>query len=328
MAPPRYDIYVWTLPDRHSSPYTCAPVGYLLETNVLRGVEDACSTQSFCWGNRDPDAINTTITYAMSRFRIPYSVLKISPSAQVPRSQYATWLARALNGGVDPPAPPVGTPSPFTDVNDTQAWWPHVVYLANHPNVGSIVLGYSGGTTYPSTAPASFFPSNPSDTIWAAVLLKNAFGIPSSSQFSHVAGVHYGGYYKDISNYVGHSVYNAEIREAIYGMTQAGIASGFNNCAVVQLRSRGGTDFRACNFKLTRKSSLAKMLAYAMAWSGIQPSTPGLIGQSVPGLYVRTTKASEVINLLPEYFIGKPELPIFADQIYKTDSFLNKPSNF
>ena len=40
------------------------------------------------------------------------------------------------------------------------------------------------------------------------------------------------------------------------------------------------------------------------------------------------TKASEVINLLPEYFIGIPELPLFPDQVYKTDSVSTQPVNF
>lgn len=40
------------------------------------------------------------------------------------------------------------------------------------------------------------------------------------------------------------------------------------------------------------------------------------------------TKAAEVINLLPEYFIGIPELPLFPDQIYRTDSLSTKPVNF
>ena len=40
------------------------------------------------------------------------------------------------------------------------------------------------------------------------------------------------------------------------------------------------------------------------------------------------TKAAEVINLLPEYLIGIPELPLFPDQIYRTDSLSTKPVNF
>ena len=41
-----------------------------------------------------------------------------------------------------------------------------------------------------------------------------------------------------------------------------------------------------------------------------------------------TTQAAEIINLLPEYFVGVPELPLFPDQIYKTDSLSTRPANF
>ena len=54
---------------------------------------------------------------------------------------------------------------------------------------------------------------------------------------------------------------------------------------------------------------------------------PGVIPPLVPVLQ-ETTKAAEVINLLPEYFIGVPELPLFPDQIYKTDSVSTQPVNF
>ena len=40
------------------------------------------------------------------------------------------------------------------------------------------------------------------------------------------------------------------------------------------------------------------------------------------------TGAAEIINLLPEYLIGIPELPLFPDQIYKTDSVSTQPVNF
>ena len=38
--------------------------------------------------------------------------------------------------------------------------------------------------------------------------------------------------------------------------------------------------------------------------------------------------ASETVNLLPEFLIGTPELPIFADQIYKSDSISVQAPNF
>ena len=41
-----------------------------------------------------------------------------------------------------------------------------------------------------------------------------------------------------------------------------------------------------------------------------------------------TTRAAEVINFLPEYLIGIPELPFFADQIHKTESLAPRASNF
>ena len=40
------------------------------------------------------------------------------------------------------------------------------------------------------------------------------------------------------------------------------------------------------------------------------------------------TRASEVINLLPEYLVGIPELPLFPDQIHKTESLAPRASNF
>ncbi len=38
--------------------------------------------------------------------------------------------------------------------------------------------------------------------------------------------------------------------------------------------------------------------------------------------------ASETVNLLPEFLIGTPELPIFADQVYKSDSISVQAPNF
>ena len=54
---------------------------------------------------------------------------------------------------------------------------------------------------------------------------------------------------------------------------------------------------------------------------------PGVIPPLVPVLQ-GTTAAAEIINLLPEYLIGTPELPLFGDQFYKTDSFSISPVNF
>ncbi len=44
--------------------------------------------------------------------------------------------------------------------------------------------------------------------------------------------------------------------------------------------------------------------------------------------YDYNNSSSETVNLLPEYLLGTPELPIFPDQIYKSDSISVHPLNF
>ena len=246
-------------------------LGYLLERGVLKAADDCSSStnQQFC----------------------------PSTSARINRGRVVIWLARALNGGADPAAPPVGTPSPFTDVNDTQVWWPHVVYLANHPSVGSAVLAYKGGTVY-SSNPTLFAPNSNATRAYITVITVAAFEVPSSAT----------NFFTDISGY------SSEIRDAINAAAAGNITYGSSGCLHYT---------QPCTFGPSgqRRAHIAVMLARAMVWEER--------GQTLfPTSKARNTKAAEVINLLPEYFIGKPELPLFADQIYKTDSFLNKPSNF
>ena len=249
-------------------------IGYLLERGILK-VDDDCSSttgQQFC----------------------PAS------SGRISRGRTAIWLARALNGGADPAVPPVGTPNPFTDVNNTQAWWPHVFYLANHPSVGPAVLGYKGGTAY-SSSPTLFSPNNNANRAWTAVLLAAAFEAPATTSTFYTTS--------------SMSSYDSEIQEAINAITEAEITNGWQACV--------RNNSNPCTYGATgqRKTHIAALLARAFVWDER--------GQTFfPTSKARNTKAAEVINLLPEYFIGVPELPLFGDQLYKTDSVSTQPVNF
>ena len=240
------------------------------------------------------------------------------------RGRAAIWLARALNDGQDPPTPAPGTPSPFTDVDDSQDWWPHVVFLANHPNVGIDLLGYKGGTAFIDN-PTLFEPSSTPVKAWVAVLLAEAYNIPKADTF---VTYHSGpGSVDTVFDDLRSLAYEYRIRRAIHGLAVATNRRGMRNCDQALYNRPGGWNtsiYAGCIFQPSSNIGtgvFARMLIESIQWSynngGGQP------------INVRpTTKASEVINFLPEYFIGTPELPLFADQVYKTDSFLNKPSNF
>ena len=427
--------------DTSSSLSACKHVGYLLETNVLRGAEDACNgtTTAFCWGNSGPPIDMGRYATPMSDTRLQSEGLvtgvvmarypkKYSSDSTVTRGRFAMWLARALNGGLDPVAPPVGTPNPFTDVSDTDAFWPHVYYLANHPNVDFRTLGkwqtalatpqppaLGGGSTteridkkslHPN--PTEFYPNDNTTVGWAAVVLAGAFQVPdarapvryayskwytdntvNNGLFANRAQIILQTFWDDyklgdlhrdsvqyqicqypvplnlcgqqsilttsrpLSDYYSNpedaQPHDSEIREALYGIHKAEIHLGVEVwCGrnrwirwvevIEDLNSIGNLRRRnffhieppkfpphACYFgtESTRKTVLAQMLAGAMAWSAGIRSSGGSSQQ-----YVRTTVAAEVINLLPEYLIGIPELPLFGDQFYKTDSSSLVPVNF
>ena len=377
--------FTYYFKDYDSSLDTCDEVGYLLETNVLRGTDDGCGAGRFCWGNRGPaiySGSNVSPNNYLHNTGYPMSPSKYSSNGTVTRGRFAMWLARALNGGADPAAPPVGTPSPFTDVDETQDWWPHVYYLANHPNIdlGHLSWPYGPEWTLPfelppwtnpqgtftyspsqfrhrgfASSPTEFHPNSDTTAGWAGIITAKAFAIPADPNLDPFNASP--PYYLDISrikNLNGQSTYIVVYLNGIVFVTQnlltffpdrndpihylytPEVVEAFRQS--YGLYTRDTTCYQGwqfCDFRInaTRKSTLAQILASAMAYSGIRssgsPPPPILLGGSTPAAqYVRTTKAAEVINLLPEYFIGKPELPLFADQVYKTDSFLNKPSNF
>ena len=250
-------------------------VGYLLERNVLQD-DDDCSPaagQQFC------PAFNEDIS----------------------RGQFAIWLARALNGGQDPPAPPPGSPRPFTDVSDSDAFWPHVFYLANHSNVDGVVLGYDTGFSYPSAAPNNFSPGNLATRAWTAVLLAAAFDVPPTAPPTPL-------YFSDIGSY------DSEIRDAINAVYAAEISNGYSSCVSRQITCLFVPDG-------TSRRQLAALLARAIVWEER--------GRTFfPTQKARNTKAAEVINLLPEYLIGTPELPFYAETLGKPAGSTVKPSNF
>ena len=70
-----------------------------------------------------------------------------------------------------------------------------------------------------------------------------------------------------------------------------------------------------CCPQLSRRHELAALLAHAMAWQEARTNTGG-------------SAASEIINLLPEYWLAAPELPFFEEQLQKSDSFTYDPVNF
>ena len=361
--------------DYDSSPYTCGHVGYLLEHNVLRGAENNCSLGRFCWGHQGPAAnmyggnsnsITASDYFHITGFTMPPH--KNSPNITTTRGRFAIWLARALNGGQDPAAPPAGTPSPFTDVDETQDWWPHVYYLANHPNInlGHLSWPYeaevtillellpftnSQGTfTYsPSrfghrgfaSNPTRFFPDNNTTAGWAGIIAAKAFAIPAQPNLDPFNAslpyhpdisriVNLNGRSTNITRYHNGSVHTytnlmswfPNRNDPIHYPYTPEVIEAFRQSA--RLYKRHATcnqGYQFCNFgiNVTRKPTLARILASAMAYSGITTQA---------GLRPRTTLAGEVINLLPEYLIGTPELPLFGDQFYKTDSFSILPVNF
>ena len=148
----------------------------------------------------------------------------------ISRGQMAIFLARALNNGQDPAAPPVGTPSPFTDVDASQVWWPHVVWLANHLNVGPTVLGYDGGTSYPAAPPTSFSPNNNATRLWTAVLVSEVYNAPGQDRFivslNYLLITDHGNTFEDLLPLGGpsHPHYNTRyeerIRRAAHGIAQ------------------------------------------------------------------------------------------------------------
>ena len=82
-----------------------------------------------------------------------------------------------------------------------------------------------------------------------------------------------------------------------------------------------GGHFDACNSQLTVNGAIvAEKILFGRVYGSLKQD-PILADSD-------TTNAAEIINLLPEYFIGIPELPLFPDKIYRTDSLSTKPVNF
>ena len=80
--------------------------------------------------------------------------------------------------------------------------------------------------------------------------------------------------------------------------------------------------FRTCDRQLTINGALvAEKVLLGRVYGSVNLETNYPANPS-------NTEAAEIINLLPEYFVGVPELPLFPDQIYKTDSVSTRPANF
>ena len=220
-------------------------------------------------------------------------------NALTPRWQVAVWLARALNKGRDPV---MATPSYFTDMGSGNALWaePHVAYLEQKLGIGFLCENPHAGSTCPVFG-ANFYPHDKATRLWMAVLLKEAFNVP------HSGGNHFNDFVdgtlipsgpNGISRF-GLTPYH---REAIEDLYAAGITSG---CS-------GANNYCPKN---SSRHELAALLAHAMAWQEVRTNTGG-------------SAASEIINLLPEYWLAAPELPFFEEQLQKSDSFTYDPVNF
>ncbi len=82
------------------------------------------------------------------------------------------------------------------------------------------------------------------------------------------------------------------------------------------------THFNRCNNPLVVNGALiAQKVRLGRIYKSVKEAT------GTPE-YDHNNSSSEMVNLLPEYLLGIPELPIFPDQIYKSDSISVHPVNF
>ena len=82
------------------------------------------------------------------------------------------------------------------------------------------------------------------------------------------------------------------------------------------------THFNRCNNPLVVNGALiAQKVRLGRIYKSVKEAT------GTPE-YDSSNSSSETVNLLPEYLLGTPELPIFPDQIYKSDSISVHPLNF
>ncbi len=82
------------------------------------------------------------------------------------------------------------------------------------------------------------------------------------------------------------------------------------------------THFNRCNNPLVVNGALiAQKVRLGRIYKSVKQAT------GTPE-YDHNNSSSEMVNLLPEYLLGTPELPIFPDQIYKSDSISVHPVNF
>ena len=313
--------YFEQLAERHYSDlYTTlnvAEIGYLIEEKVLPG--DSTQPESRPgnplgdqlgppWGgpadNEDCSKYSTyQPTPVTSKLRFcpegDYNGLSDYHTAVTPRWQVAVWLARALNKGRDPIVSSTHDESSFPDVSTVPSdpewaeWAPHVAYLEQRLGIGHLCENPNPNS---SCTPTDFHPDHIATRLWLAVLIKEAFNVPDSSPPT---------YFIDLNTYIPpHSFaidsYHVGAIEDIYA---AGITHG---CA--------GTPFSFCPADSVRHE-LAALLARAMAWQEVRTNTGAVA-------------ASEIINLLPEYWLAAPELPFFEEQLQKSDSFTYDPVNF
>ena len=81
------------------------------------------------------------------------------------------------------------------------------------------------------------------------------------------------------------------------------------------------THFRGCRGQLVINGAL---IAQKVRLGRID----GSVKQDDPSHDTSNTRAGEIINLLPEYWLATPELPFFEEQLQKSDSFTYDPVNF
>ena len=80
--------------------------------------------------------------------------------------------------------------------------------------------------------------------------------------------------------------------------------------------------FNNCNTKLTINGAvIAQKVILGRIYKSIKEVASGVAED------IDISQASEEINLLPEYLLGTPELPIFPDQLYKSESVSSLPVN-
>ena len=211
------------------------------------------------------------------------------------RLDFAKWVVQGMTKST---SAPTGTGSTtFTDVTSGGAY---IAYLENHPSVGKAVLSYDGKSTGSMTESPTFNPTGNATRAWVAVLLSSAFDM---SKTNYPTPSHYA---NDISSY------DLEVQKRIATLFERGITHGTATmvaCTSGDLPRLNCTYYPSTSIKRQHVALLARSIVwYHQEWTDSLPA--------------------EVIYLLPEYYVGRPALPPFDDEVHSPDSTATIHLNF